>query len=435
MRLNFWILMLGVLPLSGCVSLHDSARAGDLEAVRAKATPETVNVMDRLSGTPLARAATACRIEVARLLLERGADPNLEGTLYTPLVEAIGSEYCPEHRRHAMVRLLVSAGADVNQTSSHRYVHEGAMAGIGSGSPLTVAIIEGQPWIVSYLLENGADPLALAGFFQSNALHDALHFPRPGRSSIKAVEQLVRYLQENEPGALDTLLRQGDRYGFTPLHRAAEKGDEEIMRHLVAAGANPHVENTSGQTPVMLLDKHNQAQALAQQKAQQQKAQQQSSGGALAFFQGLVTTANVISDPTGRAYNDHVAATIPALAPLANAANAELDRQSADNRSPGTAVGSGKGAVTPGSYPARPNTLLGHAACRNYTNENFKTEYAKHASGPDAQLHSHCAGAFNYYAMYLNAIRQGYSQADSDRTYDAFKKAEATAIGFYNSAR
>jgi TPR repeat protein len=88
-----------------------------------------------------------------------------------------------------------------------------------------------------------------------------------------------------------------------------------------------------------------------------------------------------------------------------------------------------------GNYAPRPNTLLGSAACRGYTNENFQQYFAQHSNGPDVQLHSLCAGAFNYYAMYLNAIRQGYSQADSDRTYKAFTDAALVATNFYQTAR
>jgi hypothetical protein len=97
--------------------------------------------------------------------------------------------------------------------------------------------------------------------------------------------------------------------------------------------------------------------------------------------------------------------------------------------------GGGQGAVPAGSYPARPNTLDGHPACSGYSVSNYKEYFAQNSSGPDAQLHSMCAAAYNYYWMYLNAIRQGYSQADSDRTYAAFSDAARVATGFHQSAR
>jgi hypothetical protein len=44
-----------------------------------------------------------------------------------------------------------------------------------------------------------------------------------------------------------------------------------------------------------------------------------------------------------------------------------------------------------------------------------------------------CAGAYNYYAMYLRAIAQGYSQADSDRTYAAFNDSAKVADHYYEA--
>ncbi|WP_156456036.1 hypothetical protein [Sphingomonas sp. CCH9-E2] len=95
----------------------------------------------------------------------------------------------------------------------------------------------------------------------------------------------------------------------------------------------------------------------------------------------------------------------------------------------GSAAPAGKG------YAARPNILSGHPACRGYTVDNYKQYFQQNSKGPDVQLHSLCAGAYNYYWMYLNAIRQGYSQADSDRTYAAFTDSAKVAINFYETAR
>lgn len=46
-----------------------------------------------------------------------------------------------------------------------------------------------------------------------------------------------------------------------------------------------------------------------------------------------------------------------------------------------------------------------------------------------------CAAAFNHYWMYVNAIRQGYSESDSMITYCVFKDSARTAISFYENAR
>lgn len=101
----------------------------------------------------------------------------------------------------------------------------------------------------------------------------------------------------------------------------------------------------------------------------------------------------------------------------------------------GTGNATGPGSTTPGSYATKSNTLLNSQACQGYTNTNFMEFYAENVNGPDVQLHSLCAGAFNYYSMYLNAIRQGYTEAEANITYRAFSDAALVATSFYENAQ
>lgn len=111
------------------------------------------------------------------------------------------------------------------------------------------------------------------------------------------------------------------------------------------------------------------------------------------------------------------------------------------NASGGTGGGSGSGSTSgpgstsPGSYPTRENTLLGSEACEGYTNENFMSYFEQNSTGPDVQLHTLCAAAFNYYSMYLNAIRMGYSESEANITYGAFEDAALVATDFYANAQ
>lgn len=43
-----------------------------------------------------------------------------------------------------------------------------------------------------------------------------------------------------------------DRWGFTPLHEAAQKGRTQLCALLLAHGADPHMKNQEGQTPLDL---------------------------------------------------------------------------------------------------------------------------------------------------------------------------------------
>lgn len=155
-------------------------------------------------------------------------------------------------------------------------------------------------------------------------------------------------------------------------------------------------------------------------------------GGFFSFLGAALEVAAVVSDTSGTAYNDYVSQNVTALSGLAELANAAA---MADQAAPSAGVATGKGAVTPGSYPARRNTLDGSAACAGYSVDNYKEYFEMNSQGPDVQLHTLCAGAYNYYWMYLNAIRQGYSKSESDRTYRAFQDAALVATDFYAKTR
>jgi hypothetical protein len=101
----------------------------------------------------------------------------------------------------------------------------------------------------------------------------------------------------------------------------------------------------------------------------------------------------------------------------------------------GSGTSTGPGSTTPGSYATKPNTLVGSAACQGYTNDNYMEYFAQNSSGLDVQLHTLCAAAFNYYAMYLNAIRMGYSESEANITYKAFTDAALVATNFYETAQ
>jgi hypothetical protein len=86
-----------------------------------------------------------------------------------------------------------------------------------------------------------------------------------------------------------------------------------------------------------------------------------------------------------------------------------------------------------GSYSTRPNLLEGSPACAMMNESNYRTEAL--SGGNDVQLKTMCGQAFEYYHMYKNAIAQGYSEADANRTYAAHEGAAQNAISFYQNNR
>ncbi|XP_037423387.1 putative ankyrin repeat protein RF_0381 isoform X3 [Triticum dicoccoides] len=122
---------------NGSTPLHYAAE----EAVRlllSKGVP--VDPVDH-RGAPLQLAVAKDRVEVVKLLLEHGADPNkLVNHILTPLLMAVirNSLKC--------MKLLIEAGADLNAR------------GNSGPTPLTQAVDDGSTDFVKLLLEAGADP-------------------------------------------------------------------------------------------------------------------------------------------------------------------------------------------------------------------------------------------------------------------------------------
>ena len=174
---------------------------------------------------------------------------------YTDLVGKQGGmtalHYAARDGRFDAARLLVQAGADVNQ-----------LTGGDESTPLLVAIINGNYDLAIYLIENGADP-NLASEDNAAPLFATLNnewalrtwYPQP----TAAQQQETTYLE-----LMETLLELGadpnvrvkthiwyasynagrmgvDFAGATALWRAAYATDVPAMRLLVEYGADPNI--------------------------------------------------------------------------------------------------------------------------------------------------------------------------------------------------
>ena len=143
----------------------------------------------------------------------------------TPLSLAIGKEH------KEIVQGLLEAGADPNAVSdavSAEWTH------------LSLAIGKGHKEIVQALLEAGADPnfrtLLRSSFFGSADTHltyAILQYARYG--DIEIVQILLD--ADADPNVIDT---EQIGYDQTPLSIAIRKADQELMRMLIAAGADPN---------------------------------------------------------------------------------------------------------------------------------------------------------------------------------------------------
>lgn len=152
--------------------------------------------------------------QVARVLVEGGADPNVRGAYRsTALNEAISRGFLD------LAELLIQHGADVNRTDAR------------GRTPLQTAVEERNANLARHLIELGAEVEESGGWL----LHIAV-----GDNSADLVRLLL------EAGVGTELRREPDQE--TPLMRAADRGYENIVRLLVGAGADLAAENADGRT-------------------------------------------------------------------------------------------------------------------------------------------------------------------------------------------
>lgn len=187
------------------VDLPTACHTGDLERVREllRQDPSLTNRLGGYEGcylgAPIANAAAAGRLDIAQLLLDCGADPNLPEEQVAP-----------------------------------------------RGKALYAAVIHGHYEIAKLLLERGAfpnPPVESSG--------DALHIAREQRPDPRVEQLLLSYGaaptredDEARPAVAHTWLR------LTPLHDAARTGDLEKAKALLGAGADltardEHLRSTS----------------------------------------------------------------------------------------------------------------------------------------------------------------------------------------------
>ena len=110
-------------------------------------------------------------------------------------------------------------------------------------TPLMIAVQNGRSELIIKLVENAADitpVLDLKDTGRFNALLLSLNFGLP-KLTCEAYAALIH------PSTVHVI----DLFGDTPLHRAAESGQVEVMEMLIKAGADLTIRNSIGQSPLM----------------------------------------------------------------------------------------------------------------------------------------------------------------------------------------
>ena len=221
-------------PLFAAIVRNDSAAV--LSALKAGASP---NAMGQAGLTALMSAASSSRPAMVRLLLARGADPDLLGAdpASGNAVNAAfngrngmalvgrSDEPSPERRRRALevLRLLLHRRADPNLL---------VMLGTTDMSPLMLAAQAGTPDLIGLLLGGGAK-VDLTNHDGYTALDYAVD--RPPAWATSSASDRLQCVQELLGAGAQVNRSGADR--VAPLARAGRAGLDDIWAALKAAGA------------------------------------------------------------------------------------------------------------------------------------------------------------------------------------------------------
>lgn len=267
------------LTKSADTALMMASRTGKIEAVKVLLDHGAqVNAKETWGGTtPLMWAISERHSDVAKLLIDHGADVNaksnfvpsasgrgFEGTtpvaakpnqdiqefasgLLTPLMFAAREDALDS------ARLLIKAGADVNATS-------------GDGKDaLGLALFNGSYDVASLLIDshahvNQADAQRFTPLFWAvdrRNMETAPNFPWMVTADPLLLIKKLLDAGANPNALINSTPRAHMREGSprivfaTALMRAAFSGDIELVKLLLAHGANPHVQSSDKETSLM----------------------------------------------------------------------------------------------------------------------------------------------------------------------------------------
>ena len=187
-----------------------------------------VNIKNSFGLSPLHYAALGGHREVAKLLLQEGAEINtFNAQGLTPL-------FLASRDGHEGIVELLSSQQETNLESGDKEAH----------TPLCISVANGHLQIFARLLRRGANPHAK----DKNGMIP-LHIAAK-RGNVDAVKSLLKTLDTGR-GNID----ERDNAGNTPLLYAVQTGKGDLVKVLLLAGADASARNRQGETSLDIAQK------------------------------------------------------------------------------------------------------------------------------------------------------------------------------------
>jgi len=255
----------GATQIGGLSALLIAARDGQTNAVSAflDAGGDLNQTSDTDHATPLILAIINGHYDLAKVLVDRGADPKLATTDgATALYAVIDVQWAPhtwyaqpiiaeEHIGYLdLVSSLLDHGADPNATISRKlwfraFANDETWFDVEGATPFLRAAIAGDLAAMKLLAEHGANP---------NLATKSEDTPLMAAAGVGWAAYWTQNAPYSRLDAVKFCLEHGaavdahDAKGYAALDGAAFRGDNEMVSYLVAKGADAHAKTKAGDT-------------------------------------------------------------------------------------------------------------------------------------------------------------------------------------------
>jgi ankyrin repeat protein len=271
------------LPPGGLTPMYFAARQGCVDCITVLASLHAnVNFADEDGVTPLIDALINGHFDAAGALLAAGADPNAaDATGRTPLYAAVDMNTVPSSNRPGpktvenqmtgleIITALIDHGANPNarlkkQVPYRTKIDRGSDTMLGAGTtPFLRAARAGDAPAMRLLLKRGADPKIATGSDVPQDVSQPVRRQPGGINPLMAAAGLgskeedtvgrkktdadsIEAIKVCLEGGVD--INAADGRGQTALYGAALMGYDQVVKFLLARGANPAIKDQRGFT-------------------------------------------------------------------------------------------------------------------------------------------------------------------------------------------